>query len=190
MKTIVSHQEVDIPDGIKVSVKNSVVTVVGPRGKLSRSFAHAKLQIEMVNKKRLRVQKWFGNRRQLAVVRTVCSHVQNMIKGVTKGFQYKMRSVYAHFPINVATSQNNTLVEIRNFLGEKALRRVTMLPGVTCVNSTAQKDELILESNDVEAVSRSAALIQQSTTVKNKDIRKFLDGIYVSERTTIVQDAI
>jgi ribosomal protein L6P/L9E len=34
----------------------------------------------------------------------------------------------------------------------------------------------------------SAALIQQSTTVKNKDIRKFLDGLYVSEKTTVVQD--
>lgn len=34
----------------------------------------------------------------------------------------------------------------------------------------------------------AAALIQQSTTVKNKDIRKFLDGIYVSEKTTIEQD--
>jgi len=33
-----------------------------------------------------------------------------------------------------------------------------------------------------------AALIQQSTTVKNKDIRKFLDGIYVSEKTTVVKD--
>lgn len=30
-----------------------------------------------------------------------------------------------------------------------------------------------------------AALIQQSTTVKNKDIRKFLDGVYVSEKTTV-----
>lgn len=27
-----------------------------------------------------------------------------------------------------------------------------------------------------------AALIQMSTSVKNKDIRKFLDGIYVSEK--------
>lgn len=33
-----------------------------------------------------------------------------------------------------------------------------------------------------------AALIQQSTTVKNKDIRKFLDGLYVSEKTTVVQE--
>lgn len=32
----------------------------------------------------------------------------------------------------------------------------------------------------------SAALIHQSTLVKNKDIRKFLDGIYVSDKTTVV----
>lgn len=63
-----------------------------------------------------------------------------------------------------------------------------MAPGVTVVNSKAQKDELILEGNSIEDVSRSAALIQQSTTVKNKDIRKFLDGLYVSEKTTVVQE--
>lgn len=188
MRTIVSNQEVSIPDGVKVSTKNSVVTVTGPRGTLKRSFAHAKLQIEMVGKRKIRVQKWFGSKVELAVVRTICTHIQNMIKGVTKGFLYKMRSVYAHFPINVIISDDGVDVEIKNFLGEKANRSVKMLPGVTCQMSKSQKDELILQSNDVEAVSRCAALIQQSTTVKRKDIRKFLDGIYVSEKTTIVQD--
>lgn len=98
-----------------------------------------------------------------------------------------MRAVYAHFPINCVTSEGNSVIEIRNFLGEKYIRRVQMAPGVTVVNSTKQKDELIIEGNDIEAVSGSAALIQQSTTVKNKDIRKFLDGLYVSEKTTVVQ---
>lgn len=66
--------------------------------------------------------------------------------------------------------------------------RVKMAPGVTVTNSQKQKDELIIEGNSLEDVSRSAALIQQSTTVKDKDIRKFLDGLYVSEKTTVVQD--
>lgn len=99
-----------------------------------------------------------------------------------------MRAVYAHFPINCVTSENNTVIEIRNFLGEKYIRKVHMAPGVTVVNSTKQKDELILEGNDLEAVSQSAAHIQHSTTVKNKDIRKFLDGLYVSEKLNVVQD--
>ncbi|KAF3429447.1 hypothetical protein E2986_03839 [Frieseomelitta varia] len=158
----------------------------------------------MISPRLLKVEKWFGTKKELAAVRTVCSHIENMLKGVTKGYQYKMRAVYAHFPINCVITENNTVIEIRNFLGEKYIRRVKMATGVTVSNSAKQKDELIIEGNSLEDVSRSgifvinklelrvmlilAALIQQSTTVKNKDIRKFLDGLYVSEKTTVVQD--
>lgn len=67
---------------------------------------------------------------------------------------YKLRAAYAHFPINCVTTENNTLVEIRNFLGEKYIRRVKMGPGVTVTNSK-QKDELLVEGNDIELVSGS-----------------------------------
>lgn len=50
--------------------------------------------------------------------------------------------------------------------------------------SSAVKDELILTGNDIELVSRSSALIHQKCLVKKKDIRKFLDGIYLSEVRT------
>lgn len=173
MKTIEASQTITIPDGgklfwkvmlfwsmfsyfflVKVTVHNRKVRVEGPRGVLTRQFKQ-QLNIQMLGKQKLRVQKWFGIRKELATVRTICSHIENMVVGVTKGYLYKMRTVYAHFPINVTTSESNSLVEIRNFLGEKFLRRVRMAEGVTCTNSTAQKDELILQGNDIEAVSRS-----------------------------------
>jgi large subunit ribosomal protein L9e len=59
----------------------------------------------------------------MAAIRTAISHVQNLITGVTKGYRYKMRFVYAHFPINASITNANTAIEIRNFLGEK---RVTI----------------------------------------------------------------
>ena len=103
-----------------------------------------------------------------------------------QGFEYRMRLVFAHFPINCSIVDNGKRVEIRNFIGEKVVRHVKMLDGVTIHQSEALKDELILRGNDIEKVSLSAALINQSTTIRNKDTRKFLDGIYVSERKTVV----
>ncbi|PRD33153.1 UNVERIFIED_CONTAM: 60S ribosomal protein L9 [Trichonephila clavipes] len=160
MKTILSSQTVVIPNDVDAKVVSRVVVIKGPRGMLKRSFKHVQVDMQVVEKNKLVVQKWFGIRKELATVRTVCSHIENMIKGVTLGYRYKMRSVYAHFPINIVTSKDGSLVEIRNFLGEKIIRRVNMLPGVVCQNSTAQKDELILEGNDIELVSQSGMLFK------------------------------
>lgn len=94
-----------------------------------------------------------------------------------------------------------------------------MLDGVSILRSEKVKDELVLDGNDIELVSRSCALINQVSLslslqmqsiffytvllafadlpsvlglqkchVKNKDIRKFLDGIYVSEKGTILEE--
>merc|ERR1712154_309661 len=112
-------QTVNIPDGINCSVKARCVTIKGPRGTLTKSFKHLNVDISKVDKKTVKVEKWFGLRKELAAVRTICSHIANMVVGVTRGYQYKMRAVYAHFPINCAISENHTLVEVRNFLGEK-----------------------------------------------------------------------
>jgi len=46
-----------------------------------------------------------------------------------QGFEYKLRLVYAHFPININIADEGKLVEIRNFLGEKRVRAVQMYPG-------------------------------------------------------------
>ena len=194
-----------------VTISSRTVTVKGPRGTLSRSFKAVSADIYgEKSAKKVTVEMWFGSSKQNAVLRTVITHIKNMMIGVTKGFRYKMRFVYAHFPVNVNITDEKDLIEIRNFLGEKVIRRVQMLEGVT-VDRSEVKDEIILESNNVENLgtsgkcfvlsrrysfgliwqlffSTSAARIQQITKVKNKDIRKFLDGIYVSEKGLVVQD--
>jgi large subunit ribosomal protein L9e len=118
--------------------------------------------------------------------RTVGSHINNMFVGVTKGFKYKMRFCYAHFPINVSAVGDT--VEIRNFLGEKNVRRIELLEGVKYARTADIKDQIEISGIDITKVSLSCAQIQQSTTVKHKDIRKFLDGIYVSEKCSLVEE--
>lgn len=190
MKLLLSSRVITIPDEVSIEVKGRMVRVKGPRGTLFKDFKHLAVDMylfEEEGEKKLKVDCHFGKRKRLASIRTVCSHVLNLIKGVTKGFQYKMRLVYAHFPININIEGNGTIIEIRNFLGEKRVRIVNMLPGVKIVRSDAVKDELVLTGNDIENVSRSCALIHQVCLVKNKDIRKFLDGIYISERGALIE---
>ncbi|KAI9033580.1 ribosomal protein L6, alpha-beta domain-containing protein [Phycomyces nitens] len=185
MKDIYKDDELMIPAGVEVAVKARDVTVKGPRGVLNKNLRHLNIEIKFEGKDKLKFVVHHGLRKHVACIRTVRSLINNMITGVTKGFEYKMRYVYAHFPINCIINNGGKDVEIRNFLGQKVVFRVQMREGVHIEASKNQKDELTLTGNDLEAVSQSAADIQQSCLVKNKDIRKFLDGIYVSERNVL-----
>jgi len=176
-----------VPDGVTVSVKTRKIVVKGPRGTLNQDLSHLPIDLSVsADGKTVKVERWFTSGKQGASIRTACTHVNNMIIGVTRGFQYKMRFVYAHFPINVAITNKDTRVEIRNFLGERVIRVVDALPGVTVKRSSDVKDEIVLQGNDIQNVSRTCALIQQICAVKRKDIRKFLDGIYVSAKGNVI----
>ncbi|KAJ2987506.1 hypothetical protein NUW58_g4470 [Xylaria curta] len=205
MRYIHSQETLEIPEGVKVSIKSRKIHVEGPRGKLSKDLSHLAVNFSHPQKNVIGIEIHHGSRKNVATLRTVRTLISNLIVGVTKGYKYKMRYVYAHFPINVNLEKNNetglfeveiryvgsllsTMKEGRNFVGEKLVRRVIMQPGVDVEVSKAQKDELLILGNSLEAVSQSAADIQQICRVRNKDIRKFLDGIYVSEKTNIVED--
>ncbi|KAF9055452.1 ribosomal protein L6 [Hymenopellis radicata] len=191
MRDVLQTEELDIPEGIEVSIKSRLIKVIGPRGTLTKNVRHVDMDIRLVKGKTTKVSLavWQGGRKHVACLRTIKSLINNMITGVTYGFQYKMRAVYAHFPINCIIQDDGRAMEIRNFLGEKTVRHVNMLDGVVVAESKAQKDELILVGNDIDNVSQSAASIHGVCRVRNKDIRKFLDGIYVSEKGAIKSDA-
>lgn len=170
---------------VTVTLKARTVTVTGPRGSLERRVKPS-MDIRKLEDGDIRVDVWHGSRKETAKINTICSMIRNMILGTTIGFRYKLRFVYAHFPINVTCSDDKKSVEIRNFLGEKRVRRVKMEGDVICYRTTDVKDELVVEGSDIELVSQCAAMVHHVCLVKRKDIRKFLDGIYVSEKGNIV----
>jgi len=177
-------QEVPIPPGVTCEVKSRRITVKGPRGELFRNFRHAQVTIRKTNKNTVLVEKNFDKKKRCAVVKTIAGHIRNLFLGVTKGFRYKMRLVYAHFPINATVTNGGRGIELRNYIGQKETRRLTVTEGVKILEP-GHKDEIWLEGNDIEDVSHSAAHIWQSCRVTNKDIRKFLDGCYVFARGVI-----
>lgn len=81
MRTINSNQDVKIPKGVSAKVNARVITIRGPRGKLTRDFRHLSMDVRLINRKKILVEKWFGSKKEIAAVRTVCSHINNMIKG-------------------------------------------------------------------------------------------------------------
>ncbi|KAI4135809.1 MAG: hypothetical protein LQ347_000355 [Umbilicaria vellea] len=189
MRYIHSQETLTIPENVKVHIKSRLITVEGPRGKLVKNLSHLSVSFSHPSKNIINIELHHGARKNVATLRTVKTIINNLIIGVTRGFKYKMRYVYAHFPINVNIEKNSETglydVDIRNFIGEKIVRRVTMQPGVDVEPSKNVKDEIQLTGNSLENVSQSAADIQQICRVRNKDIRKFLDGLYVSERGNI-----
>ncbi|MEM2118989.1 MAG: 50S ribosomal protein L6 [Candidatus Bathyarchaeia archaeon] len=168
---------IQVPDDVEVTLDGREVTVKGPKGILKRNFPQAKIKMELENKT-LRVWAEWPRKKEAALVGTVCSHIQNMIKGVQKGFTYKLKIVFSHFPITVEVKDRTVL--IKNFTGERSPRKAKIIGNA---NVKVLAEDVLVQDINIEDVSQTAANIEQATKVKRKDPRIFLDGIYVYERS-------
>ena len=164
---------VEIPNAVKIKLQGKKVTVSGSKGELSKDFGHTRLDLSL-GKEGLKV--WVVNprKRETSLVNTISTHVNNMIKGVTQGFTYRLKIVFVHFPMTIRIQGKRILIQ--NFLGERRPREATII-GETTVS--VQGDDVIVEGINIEDVGQTAANIQQATRIRRKDLRKFLDGIYV-----------
>ncbi len=176
MRVIEAIEWIEIPEGVEVSVDGRAVTVKGEKGTLTRDFSHAPVSIQLEGD-RVNIQTNWPRKREAALVGTIKSHIQNMIIGVTKGFTYKLKIVFSHFPISVKVREKTMAIE--NFTGERS-PRITKIMGETKV--TVKSEDVIVQGIDIEDVSQTAANIQRATKVKSKDPRVFLDGIFLYER--------
>jgi len=186
MKYILTEELCDVPDKVEVKVNARTVEIKGPRGTIKKSYKHVPLDIFIAKtkegKKQVKVQMWLAKRRQRAKVRSVATSIKNSLRGVVAGFKYKMRLAYAHFPIQTIVTNGGKSVEIKNFIGEKVTRLINAIGETKIIRTDDEKDILTVQGINLDDVSRTCALIHQSCLVKSKDIRQFLDGIYVQEK--------
>jgi len=167
---------IQVPDDVDVSMDGKKISFKGSKGSLTRDFSFAAVSIEGEGKN-IRVWAKWPRKKEAALVGTIYSHIQNMITGVSKGYSYKLKIVFSHFPISVKVQDKTVLIE--NFTGERRPRRVKTLGDVKI---KVEPEDIIVEGVNLEDVSQTAANIEQATRVRRKDPRVFLDGIYVYER--------
>ena len=170
-------REVEIPQGVTVTVTGATMTVKGQKGQITREFRFPGISVRVDGAKVI-IETGKNDKQTKATVGTFASHIKNMVTGVTTGYEYHMKIVYAHFPIQVKV-EGKDRVSIGNFLGERKARSATIV-GETKVN--VQGDKIVLTGANKEDVGQTAANIEQACKIRKRDPRVFQDGIYMTSK--------
>jgi len=165
-------EEIIIPDNVEITLKSDNLTVKGEKGSISRVFSFPKIDLK-IESNIVKIHCNNPRKKEKALMGTFVAHINNMIKGVSQEFEYKMKTVFSHFPIKTSVEGNEFVIQ--NFLGERSPRRAKILEGVTV---EAKGDDVTARGVDKEKVGQTVANIERATKVKKRDIRVFQDGVY------------
>ena len=166
---------IEIPDGVRVEIKDNAVSVQGSLGTNQRTFnknllfvkkADNKIEIDFVKSKKLQ-------EKAEKVEKAFKKELENDIQGVGKYFEKKMKIVFAHFPITAIVKENNFY--INNMIGER-VPRIAKIVGSTKIEVKGQ--EVRLYGTKLDDVSQTAANIIKTCKIRDKDGRVFQDGLY------------
>lgn len=169
--------EILIPAGLTITKDQNLITTKGTFGIVQKDFTKIPALID-VSSEKITIKSYGNRKKDFALVNTVQSILNNMIKGSTTGFTYKLKIVFAHFPISAKVKGQEILIE--NFFGERNSRKSRIIGKDTKV--TVQGDDIVVNGPNIENVSQTAANIELATRIKKKDSRVFLDGVYIYSR--------
>jgi len=169
-------EELEILEGTQVSLEGNILNVSGPKGSVAKKLILGKVSIKVENNKIILEAKK-ATKRELKIINTYLRIINNLMKGVTEGFTYKLKIAHSHFPMKV--NFNNGILEVRNFFGEKHPRTLKIPEDVSL---KIQGDIIILEGVDKEKVGNVAGRIEKLTSRSGFDRRVFQDGIYIIEK--------
>lgn len=170
-------REIEVPEGVTVTLSGATLTVKGKKGLIAREFRYPGIALK-VDDGKVVVETKKDDKQTKATVGTYASHVKNMVKGVSEGYEYHMKVVYAHFPIQVKV-EGKDKVSIGNFLGERKARSAS-IQGTTKVVVTGA--EVVVSGSNKEDVGQTAANIEQACKIRKRDPRVFQDGIYITRK--------
>jgi large subunit ribosomal protein L6 len=166
-----------IPSEVTVSKEENRIQVSGKLGTLKRDLSKIPIKVDIVQDS-IKISSYGKRKRDFAIINTAKSILNNMIRGVERGYTYRLKIVFAHFPISVKVKGSE--VHVENIFGERAPRIAMIVGSGTMVKTSG--DDVLVTGPSIEDVSQTAANIESSTKIKGKDQRVFLDGIYIYSR--------
>jgi large subunit ribosomal protein L6 len=169
-------RKVELPAGVTAKVDGRAFTIKGPQGTATKNFQRIPVDIK-VQGKEVQVIPFTKKKVDVISANTVGSIVKNLVHGVTKGFEYRMKVVFAHFPVTVKIKGDTVVIE--NFVGERSPRLAKI---VGDCKLSVDGDDIIIKGVSLEQIGQTSANIELATRIKRKDQRIFLDGIYVYEK--------
>ncbi len=177
------HLNVPLTDGVKAELDGKILKVAGPKGEVSKMLKYPKISVQVKDSDIIVGTDDLG-RREKKMIFTFYAHIKNLVKGVTEGFEYDLRVVFAKFPITVEMKGDEFLV--KNLLGEK-VPRVVKIPKDVKIELDGK--EIKVSGINKETVGQAAASIEQLCRVTNLDRRVVQDGIYIIKKPHRVYSA-
>ena len=166
----------ELPQGVTANLEGRTLSMKGKLGEAKKHFDKVNINIT-VDGNKISISPFSLKKKDNVIVNTVLSLVNNMITGVTKGYTYRLKVVYAHFPISVKTKEDE--IHVENFVGERSPRIAKI---IGACNVTIDGDDIIVKGVSVEDVGQTAANVELATKIKRKDQRIFLDGVYIYQK--------
>lgn len=171
------RKEIELPGKVTAQCQDSILVVRGPKGEVKRKFIHPCVKLAVEDSKVILFSP-SATRKEKAILGSFVAHIKNIIEGVQTLHVYKLTICSGHFPMNIAVSGNELV--IKNFLGESMPRKVVIPEGAQV---KVEGKEVIVSSPDKEVAGQTAAKFESICRETRKDIRVFMDGLWITEKS-------
>jgi large subunit ribosomal protein L6 len=143
--------EIVLPTEVSITKQENLITTKGSFGSVQKDFTKMPAIIDLQDNK-ITIKSQGNRKKDFALVNTLQSVINNMIKGSNQGFTYRLKIVFAHFPISVKIKGKDIFVE--NFFGERSPRTSRIVGNDTKVS--VEGEDIIVKGPNIESVSQTA----------------------------------
>lgn len=187
MTLLYKSSSIKIPDGCSVSIHDKQITINGTKYKRVLDLSHLNLTFTMDDNSII-VNLWNSCSKEQNKINTCASIIRNAINGCMYGYRYVIKAACKHFPMSINIEEGGKLIAVKNFLGEKMIRKFKIDANDVNVTHGETKDILVFEGKSIEQVSQCVGTLIEGCRAKKRDNRVLLDGFYIMKKGLIMEE--